>query len=110
MSREEAAYGLTTFTFALAADAIRGFSMRPEVVYSQIRHLSGGTLFIGSINITGGTTLAAVGAVIPAGAVPMTKIYGPAAFAVAASGATTVATVIQGISQGYSGYASSNVY
>lgn len=110
MSREEAAYGITTYPVVLAAGAIQGFSMAPAIVWSQIRQISGGSLVVGSISITGGSTLAAVGALVPTGAVCPTEIKGPAGFALAAVGATAVGTVIQGVSQGFTGYVSSNVY
>lgn len=99
------AQGITTFNGFIGSDLARGFTGAANVVYSQIRHIAGGTLFIGLQSVTGGTTLAAVGAVLPVGtATDWTTIWGPAGFQLAAGGATAAVTVIQGLSKGVSGY------
>ena len=91
------AKGMTAFTMNVGLSTVTGVSMLPFVLSTQLRQMTGTSLFISGIGTAHASMFVGGGAPlgISLGLATWTKIDGPAGFQLAAGGATAIVSVIQ---------------
>lgn len=103
-------YGVTTRQLSVGLSAVSGLTAAPGVIGRQLRHQSGGTLFLGGFggaSLPAGASLFAQiltgGVVVPAAATNPVEIDGPASIGLVAAGATVVVNVLELLGDGFAG-------
>lgn len=93
--------GMTAFTMNVGLSTVTGVSMAPFVVYTQMRQMTGASLFLSGIGTAHASMFVGGGAPlgISLGIGTWTQLNGPAGFQLAAGGASAVVSVIQGLSR-----------
>ncbi len=102
MSNVDAAYGITTYQINVGLSLTANITMMPNVAFTELKAISGGTLFIGGFNVTM-TTLVTKGMHIPTTNLFPLHIDGPTGIGMGAAGATAIVHVLQGLRDGYAG-------